>query len=130
MKLKLALAAAFLFTGGTFIAQAQTSKATVKTATASSLAKTFDKKITQFKTEADATKAAAIFNELNNDMMQGIVDAKMSFANGTTDKEKNASIELMNTRVKLSDEAIKLFKAAPEQKDAIVEALHQYAATL
>jgi len=131
MNLKIALAAALMISGGTFVAQAQQKPATAKTsATSSSAAKAFEKKILSFKNETDAKSAAAYFESLTSDMISGIAATKSGLVAATNDAEKTKLTEQMNARVSASNTAIRLFDTNPNNKTAIVQALNEYAKTL
>jgi hypothetical protein len=129
MKLKLVLAAALFMSTGTFVAQAQHRAAATKNATASD-SKAFTKKIDLFKAETDATKSSSIFNDLNFTMMKGVSDAKSEIVAATSDAQKTAANTKTSSRVNSMTEAVRLFKADPNNKAGIAAALTKYAQTL
>lgn len=132
MNLKIALAAVLLISGGSYVSHAQQKSNTSQTASVIT-AKTFEKKVTAYQKEADATKSATLFSELQQDMIGGLNSLKSEIMTANTSGSKEAFDKLMkknDLRTAAFNEAMKASRADASNKTAIVSGLKKYAQTL
>jgi uncharacterized protein (DUF849 family) len=131
MNLKIALTAVLLISGGSYVCHAQ--KSTVAQTATASTAKAFEKKISAYQKEADASKSAALLSELKQEMTGGMSSLKSEIVAANTNGDKEAFEKLMkknDLRTTAFNETMQISRADASNKTAIVTALKKYAQTL
>ncbi len=126
MNLKIALATALLLTGGTYASDAQQKPTVSQSATTA--AKSFDKKIKEYQ-NADAAQSAALLAELKQVMATDMGTAKAEIASAADDATREKAMKKFENRLNAMNEANRLIDSGGE-KAGIVTALKKYAQTL
>ena len=126
MNLKIALAAAILFTGGAYVSDAQQQAATKTVVTAQS----FNAKISEYE-KASAAQQSTLLEGLKQQMNDGIAAAKLKIAQASGNTAAQQASEQYQKKVAAYNDVIRQSRDnSATAKAGIVTALKQYAATL
>lgn len=130
MNLKIALVAAIMLTGGTYVSQAQQKTNATQTAASSISKKNFENKIATFEKTTDAAKAGALLTELRQHMVDGATSMKTEAKNATDKAQSDKLMQLLMVRGKAISEVMNMSPNMDANKTAIVKSLKDYATTL
>ncbi len=128
MNLKIALAAVLLISGGSYVSQAQQNSTATQTATAA--VKAFENKIAAYEKESNATKSAALLEDLKKEVANGMAAAKKTYSDASAKGIADANLmKQYQVRTQAYND-LNLATRTTTNKTSVVKALKSYAHTL
>jgi hypothetical protein len=119
-----------LISGGSYVSQAQQQSKVAVTAT--SAVKAFENKIAAYEKETNATKSAALLEDLKKEVGNGMAAAKSAYSNASAQGKADATSSLMRqyeVRTKAYNDLMMATRGTTN-KASVVQALKSYAQTL